>query len=97
MDQIKQWAAYANPYLPVKPAKALVAVFIGINDISDSAKYTYPRVVNLGTVNKTIAGYVEFYNGIIGTEFEALETVSAAGYKNFLFMGLPPLDKTVSF
>jgi hypothetical protein len=34
---------------------------------------------------------------IINTEFEALEAVYQAGYRNFLFMNLPPLDRTVRF
>jgi hypothetical protein len=97
VNQIIQWATYAKSYLPIKPAKALVAVFIGINDINDSDKYTYPRIVDTGSGNKTITGYSGLYDAIIGTEFEALETVWEAGYRNFLFMGLPPLDKTVCF
>lgn len=31
---------------------------------------------------------------MIRTQFASLETVYAAGYHNFLFMNLPPLDKT---
>jgi hypothetical protein len=94
VNQIIQWATYAKPYLPIKPAKALVAVFIGINDINDSDKYTFPRYALNSTT--PITGFSDLYNAIIGTEFEALETVWSAGYRNFLFMNLPPLDKTVS-
>jgi len=87
-NQIKQWAAYALPVLKLNPSKTLVASFIGINDISDSEKYTFPRN---GTTD-----FPSFYKAIIDAEFAALETVYAAGYKNYLFMGLPPLDKTPS-
>jgi lysophospholipase L1-like esterase len=73
-----------KPNLP----QALVAVWIGINDIGDSAKYTFPR--------NNATNFKEFYTEIIGTEFQALETVWDAGYRNYLFMNLPPLERTVN-
>jgi len=85
-NQIKQWASYALPVLKPNLQKSLVAIWIGINDISDSAKYTFPRN---GTTD-----FPSFYKAIIDTEFASLETVYEAGYRNYLFMGLPPLDKT---
>ena len=60
---------------------------ITVNDISDSSKYKFPR---LNTTD-----FPSFYNAIISTEFEAIETLYQAGYKNYLFMNLPPLDRTV--
>jgi lysophospholipase L1-like esterase len=87
VDEIKQWNTYARPVLPVDLPNALVAVFIGINDISDSSKYTFPR--------NNASDFPSFYKKIIATEFEALETVYEAGYRNFLFMNLPPLERTV--
>ncbi|CAG8976833.1 hypothetical protein HYALB_00009098 [Hymenoscyphus albidus] len=42
VDPIRQWATYAEPILPVDHSKALVAVFIGINDINDLTKVTFP-------------------------------------------------------
>lgn len=89
MNQIIQWATYAKPVLPVTLSKALVAVWIGINDISDSIKYTFPR--------DNATGFPSFYKEIIDTEFQALETVYEAGYKNYLVMNLPPLERTASF
>jgi hypothetical protein len=86
-NQIKQWATYALPVLKLDVQKTLVAVWIGINDISDSDSYTFPRN---GTTD-----FPTFYKAIIDTEFQSLETVYDAGYRNFLFMNLPPLDKTV--
>ncbi|KAF4628234.1 hypothetical protein G7Y89_g9917 [Cudoniella acicularis] len=86
VNQILQWNLYARPVIPVDTTKALVAVFIGINDISDSEKYTFPR--------NNATDFASFYQEIIETEFEALETVYNAGYRNYLFMNLPPLDRT---
>lgn len=87
-NQIIQWATYAKPVLKPELKKSLVAVWIGINDISDSEKYTFPR--------NNATDFPSFYQEIINTEFAALETVYEAGYKNYLFMNLPPLDKTPS-
>jgi lysophospholipase L1-like esterase len=87
VNQIAQWAAYAKPVIPVDVSRALVAIFIGINDISDSAKYTFPR--------NNVTNFPSFYAEIIGTEFEAIETIYEAGYRNYLFLNLPPLERTV--
>jgi hypothetical protein len=87
VNQILQWSSYARPVLKPDLSKALVAVWIGINDISDSAKYTFPR--------NNATNFEEFYTEIITTEFEALETVWKAGYRNYLVMNLPPLERTV--
>ncbi|KAH8687445.1 hypothetical protein BGZ60DRAFT_393605 [Tricladium varicosporioides] len=86
--QIEQWNTYARSVIPVDTSKALVAVFIGINDINDSDKYTFPR--------NNATDFASFYKLIIDAEFKALETVWDAGYRNYLFMNLPPLDKTPS-
>ncbi|RDW81888.1 hypothetical protein BP6252_03000 [Coleophoma cylindrospora] len=85
-NQVKQWASYAEPYIPVKLSNALVAIWIGINDIGDTAKYVYP------IYNAT--GFPSLYNEIIGAEFKAIESIYDAGYKNYLFMNLPPLERT---
>jgi len=87
-NQIAQWAANAKSVLKPNLSRALVAVWIGINDISDSDKYKFPR--------NNATDFPSFYQEIITTEFEALETVYEAGYRNYLFMNLPPLDKTPS-
>ncbi|KAH9218365.1 hypothetical protein DL95DRAFT_489408 [Leptodontidium sp. 2 PMI_412] len=85
-EQIVQWATYAKPVLPVKVSKALVAIFIGINDINDSAKYTFPR--------NNATDFPSFYGKIMEAEFKSMETIYEAGYRNFLFMNLPPLERT---
>jgi hypothetical protein len=87
VNQIKQWSIYAEPVIPLDVPRALVAVFIGINDISDSAKYTFPR--------NNATDFPSFYSEIMETEFEAVDQLYEAGYRNFLFMNLPPLDRTV--
>jgi hypothetical protein len=87
VNQIAQWAAYAKPVIPVDVSRALAAIFIGINDISDSAKYAFPR--------NNVTNFPSFYAEIVGTEFKAIETIYEAGYRNYLFLNLPPLERTV--
>lgn len=54
---------------------------IGINDISDTAAKDYDFPV--------------FYDEIISTIFsQSVTSLYNAGYHNFLFMNLPPLDRT---
>jgi len=86
VDAITQWSTFARPVIPVNLAKALVTVFIGINDISDSDNFVFP------TENAT--SFPSFYSEIIATEFEAIEKIYDAGYRSYLFMGLPPLERT---
>jgi len=89
VSQIQQWATYAYPVLKLKPEETLVAVWIGINDISDSAKYTYPR-----PAPSNATSFPQLYQQIVDEQFEALETVWDKGFRNYLVMGLPPLEKT---
>ncbi|TVY49435.1 Acetylesterase [Lachnellula cervina] len=93
-NQIAQWNTYARPVLPATLSKSLVAVFIGINDISDTSKYTFPHPAT--TTNTSASDFASLYSQIISTEMEALETVYEAGYRNFLFLNLPPLERTPS-
>jgi len=65
-----------------------VAVWIGINDIGDSEKFVFP------TENAT--SFESFYTEIIAAEFQAIEKIYDAGYRSYLFMNLPPLERTVS-
>lgn len=88
IDQIRQWATYAEPVLPVDHSRALVVVYIGINDINDLTKVKFP----VGN----ITDFPSLYKEIITSEFQALETVYEKGYRNFLFMNLPPLDQNVN-
>ncbi|KAI2670530.1 CAZyme family CE16 [Penicillium roqueforti] len=85
LDQINQFKQYGHPALlnslpSFTQDKTLVAIWIGINDINDSAKY----VVNFPT----------FYKSLIDTLFTSVEILYNLGYRNYLFMNLPPLDRT---
>lgn len=79
MNQTVQFRDYANPVLSkfVKPAETLVGIWIGINDIGDSAKYD--------------VYFPTFYDELL---FASVQGVYDLGYKHFLFMNLPPLDRT---
>ena len=55
-----------------------------INDVSDSAK----------SANPTGGSFPAFYEEILGTFFDSAWRVGEAGYRNFLFMALPPLERT---
>lgn len=84
VQQVKQFDLYAQPVLKdiVDARKSLVAFWIGINDINDSDKYD--------------VDFPSFYNQLISTLFESVAKVYGLGYKNFLFMNLPPLDRNPS-
>lgn len=92
VDQITQFNDYALPVAKEKGITVgnddLVIVWIGINDIGDTAKFNFST-----TSFKT---FPALYEKIISIEFEALETVWEADYVNYLFMNLPPLQLTVS-
>ncbi|TKX24281.1 hypothetical protein C1H76_3383 [Elsinoe australis] len=73
--------AYPSPIIPKGPS-TLVALWIGINDINDSAK------------NATITSFPAFYATVISTLFSSIDTLYGLGYRNYLLMNLPPLDRT---
>ncbi|KAI8933253.1 hypothetical protein NX059_009884 [Plenodomus lindquistii] len=84
-QQIQQFSNYGNPALEsigLKKKDALVAVWIGINDINDLAK--------LRGKNATFASLYEKVQEYV---FESVEKVYELGYKKFLFLNLPPLDR----
>lgn len=88
VNQTTQFLTYANPILTLTQPpiinihKTLVVFWIGINDIGDTSTWT------------NITSFPTFYNELINTQFSAVEEIYDAGYRNFLFMNLPPLDKT---
>lgn len=84
VNQTVQFEHYADPVLSnfIDKRRSLVSFWIGINDINDSAKYD--------------VDFPSFYDKLIGTLFERIERIYSLGYKNFLFMKLPPLDRTPS-
>ncbi|KAF2125337.1 carbohydrate esterase family 16 protein [Dothidotthia symphoricarpi CBS 119687] len=82
--QIEQFVAYGDPALQsvVRKKDALVAVWIGINDIND--------LIKLRGKNTS---FTPLYEQIQRQQFGLMEKVYGLGYKNFLFMNLPPLDR----
>jgi hypothetical protein len=85
VNQTAEFLRYAEPTLRgvvgVTPEKTVVAFWIGINDIGDSAK----KAVDFPT----------YYNELITTMFtQAVSPIYSAGYRHFLFMNLPPLNRT---
>lgn len=88
VNQTAQFLNYGDAVLRekvgVNSLNTLVAIWIGINDINDSAKYTVPS-------------FKDLYTSIIDTIFSSsVEPLQKAGYRNFLFLNLPPLDRTPS-
>lgn len=84
-QQIQQFLDYGNPALEtinLKKKDALVAIWIGINDINDLAKQ---RGKN--------ATFAPLYEQVQTYVFEGVEKIHGLGYRNFLFMNLPPLDR----
>jgi phospholipase/lecithinase/hemolysin len=86
VNQTQQYLTWAEPVIGKRmdKSKALVAVWIGINDISDSSKFTN-------------VSFPAFYDDLIGAVFaQSARPMYDAGYKNFLFVNLPPLDRTAA-
>lgn len=84
VNQTVQFENYADPVLShfIDKRRSLVSFWIGINDINDSARYN--------------VDFPTFYNKLISTLFGRIERIYRLGYKNFLLMKLPPLDRTPS-
>lgn len=82
--QIEQFEKYGDPALQkvLKRKEALVAVWIGINDINDLAK--------LRGKNATFA---PLYETVISAQQKLWERIYNLGYKNLLLVNLPPLDR----
>lgn len=84
VNQTDQFLRYGEPALRgihLDPEATLVALWIGINDIGDS--------------DKLPVDFPSYYDELITTLFEqAVAPVYRAGYRHWLFMKLPPLDRT---
>ena len=82
--QIEQFVTYGDPALQkvLKRKDALVAIWIGINDINDLAK--------LRGKNATFA---PLYEQVVTAQSGLWERIYDLGYKNLLLMNLPPLDR----
>ncbi|KAL0943415.1 lysophospholipase a [Colletotrichum truncatum] len=84
--QIWQWDTYGKSVINADTGSSLVAAFIGINDISDTANFNFPM--------QNLTSFEDLYTEIVKEEFAHLETIHAAGFRTYLFLNLPPLDKT---
>ncbi|KAL4807106.1 hypothetical protein BDV18DRAFT_112732 [Aspergillus unguis] len=99
VNQIKQFTTYGHSVLAgsssdkhnpkgkpiLSPSETLIAIWIGINDINDSADY-----------NLTSVEFREFYDTLVSTLFSSLDPLVELGYKQYLLLNLPPLDRTPS-
>ncbi|KAH9882627.1 hypothetical protein J1614_000863 [Plenodomus biglobosus] len=84
-QQIQQFADDGNPALEsicLDKKDALVAVWIGINDIID-----------LALLRGKNATFTPLYETVQTLVFDNMEKVYELGYKKFLFVNLPPLDR----
>lgn len=82
VNQITQFKSYAAPVLQtfLPPSKSLIAIWIGINDVGDSSKYA--------------VDFPTFYGNLTRTLFASVNELYNLGYRSYLFMNLPPLDRT---
>lgn len=84
VDQIEQYATYGHTTLSkfLRTSETLVAVWIGINDVGDSAKYA--------------VDFPTFYANLTNTLFNSVDTLYDLGYRSYLIMNLPPMDRDPS-
>ncbi|KAF3039005.1 hypothetical protein E8E12_005322 [Didymella heteroderae] len=82
--QIEQFEKYGDPALQkvLKRKDALVAVWIGINDIND--------LVKLRGKNATFA---PLYETVVSAQEKLWARIYNLGYRNLLLLNLPPLDR----
>ncbi|KAK6088997.1 lysophospholipase a [Seiridium cupressi] len=91
VNQTQQYLTYADSILTRAPIrlnkrKSLVAIWIGINDVNDSLA-SKPN----GT------SYEDFWDAELSAVFtQSVTPLLNVGFKNFLFVNLPPLDRTPS-
>lgn len=85
--QIEQFEKYGDPALRsvLRKENALVAFWIGINDINDLAK--------LRGKNESFA---PLYEQVISAQQKLWDRVYSLGYRKFLLLNLPPLDRSPS-
>ncbi|KAI1306133.1 hypothetical protein F5Y03DRAFT_406163 [Xylaria venustula] len=86
VNQTQQYLTWAEPVIGKKMDKSrvLVAFWIGINDINDSSTFTN-------------VSFPAFYDMLIDAVFtQSVQSMYETGYKNFLFINLPPLDRTAA-
>lgn len=82
--QIQQFETYGDPALQtvLKRKDALIAFWIGINDINDLAKQRGKNT-----------SFAPLYTQVIDAQSALWTRVYALGYRHFLLLNLPPLDR----
>lgn len=82
VNQTQQYLTYAEPVIGchMDKSKALVAIWIGINDISDTANWD--------------VDFPDLYNELMDAMFTGgVQPLYNAGYHNFVILNLPPRDR----
>ncbi|KAJ9618252.1 hypothetical protein H2203_009168 [Taxawa tesnikishii (nom. ined.)] len=65
-----------------------------VNQTAQFAQYGYPVLSKFVQPAQTLVAFWIGINDLITTLFGAVQSVYDLGYRNFLFMNLPPLDRT---
>ncbi|KII86761.1 carbohydrate esterase family 16 protein [Plicaturopsis crispa FD-325 SS-3] len=82
VDQVRQWKAYAAPFIPHPRNETLVAWWIGINDTGDTLN------------NRTITNFTAFWEIEMTSYFRAVQSAHDAGLGGtYLFLNVPPEDR----
>jgi phospholipase/lecithinase/hemolysin len=88
VNQTSRYLTYGDPVLrsknKINKSTALVTIWIGVNDIFDSATYKPSNISNDAFWASEIDGVFQ----------QSVQPLYNSGYKNFLFLNLPPLDRT---
>lgn len=83
VNQTQQYLTWGEPVIgkDMDKSKALVAIWIGINDVIESA-------------DSEDVSFPEFYDSLVSAIVEqSAQPLYEVGFKNFLFLNLPPLDR----
>lgn len=83
VNQTQQYLTWAEPVIGrrIDKERALVAIWIGINDMNDLADYE--------------GDFQALYDQILDAVFrQTVQPLYKAGYHDFLLVNLPPLDRT---
>ncbi|CAL5869632.1 uncharacterized protein PFLUO_LOCUS3862 [Penicillium psychrofluorescens] len=85
-EQVTQYTEYGHKPLSdrLSTHETLVAIWIGINDVGDSAHYT------------TVDYFPTFYNALMTTLFDSVDKLYGLGFRSYLFFNLPPMDRDPS-
>lgn len=86
VNQTQRYLTYADKTLALDKSRSLVAIWFGINDIFDTKNFYTGPLTN-----------EQLWNQVIAAAFQQSVTpLLKAGYKNFLMMNLPPMDRIPS-